>query len=119
MSKETKLYLPIKDFFTAFGYEVKSEINNCDVVAYREGENPIIIELKTKLSLDLIFQATRRLEITDRVYIAISDDIKSSRSSRFLIAIPSASSIIAPAGIPDLENIYPGSAIYTPSNLRL
>ena len=32
---ETALYAPIKAFLEGQGYEVKSEISNCDVVALR------------------------------------------------------------------------------------
>ena len=44
--KETDLYNPIKVFFEAKGYEVKAEVTDCDVVALKKDEEPIIIELK-------------------------------------------------------------------------
>ena len=46
--KETDLYNPIKVFFEAKGYEVKAEVTDCDVVALKKDEEPIIIELKKK-----------------------------------------------------------------------
>jgi hypothetical protein len=69
---ETDLYLPIKRFLETQGFEVKAEVHACDIVALREGEPPIIIELKTGLTLQLFYQAIDRYAITDTVYIAIA-----------------------------------------------
>ena len=55
--KETDLYHPIKRFFEESGYEVKAEITDCDVVAIKEGDAPIIIELKKVLSIDFLVQS--------------------------------------------------------------
>ena len=81
MSKETDLYLPIKKFFEANGYEVKAEITNCDVVARRNREPPVIIELKLNFSLELILQGIQRLSITEHVYIAVAKKEKNSKHS--------------------------------------
>jgi len=81
MIKEIEMYGPIKDFFRSLGYEVKAEIHNCDVVAHKSQETPIIIELKTQLSLDLIIQGVQRLSISDRVYIAVATHEKKSNNS--------------------------------------
>ena len=70
MIKETDLYQPVKDYFSNLGYEVKAEVNHCDVVAGRGDEELIIVELKTRLNLELILQAAERLKLSDRVYIA-------------------------------------------------
>ena len=69
---ETELYSPIKTFLEAQGYTVKAEINSCDVVAIRGDDPPVIIELKTGLTLQLLYQAIDRLSLTDAVYIAIA-----------------------------------------------
>jgi hypothetical protein len=69
---ETDLYLPIKRHLESQGYEVKSEIKGCDVVARRGDEPPLIVELKQAMSLALLYQAADRLTITDHVYIAIA-----------------------------------------------
>ena len=53
------------------GYEVKGEVGVCDVVATRNDEDPVIVELKTGFSLALFHQATERQSITDLVYIAV------------------------------------------------
>lgn len=68
--KETDLYYPIKRFFEDKGYKVKAEITNCDVVAIKEDDEPIIIELKKFLSIDLLTQGIDRQFISDNVYLA-------------------------------------------------
>lgn len=68
---ETDLYNPIKTFFQALGYEVKSEIGAADVVALRDGEPPVIVELKAGFSLTLLQQAVARQMVTDQVYVAV------------------------------------------------
>lgn len=68
---ETDLYNPIKLFLEEQGYEVKSEIGSADVVACRNLEDPVVIELKTGFSLSLFHQATARQALTDAVYIAV------------------------------------------------
>ena len=50
---EIDLYKPIKTYFERHGYVVKSEIKNCDVVAIKGDETPIIIEMKLNFSLTL------------------------------------------------------------------
>jgi len=68
--KETALYPPICTYLRNQGYEVKGEVEHCDVVAKRGTEPPLIVELKTKLNLELVLQAADRLSLTDSVYIA-------------------------------------------------
>lgn len=68
---ETELYGPVKAFLEAQGYEVKAEINGCDVVAVRGEEAPLIVELKTKFSLPLVLQGIDRQRLTDNVYLAV------------------------------------------------
>jgi hypothetical protein len=77
---ETDLYIPVKRFLEAQGYTVKSEIKSCDVVAVRGHEPPVIVELKTGLTLQLLYQAIDRLSMTDVVYIAISSPKRSVSS---------------------------------------
>ena len=69
--KETDLYAPVKLMLEGQGYEVKSEIGAADIVAVREGDEPLIVELKTGFSLSLFHQAIERQAITDAVYIAV------------------------------------------------
>ena len=68
---ETDLYRPVKAFFEALGYEVKAEIGAADVVALRDGDAPVVIELKTGFSLTLLQQGVARQKITDQVYVAV------------------------------------------------
>ena len=69
--QETELYPPIKAFLEAQGYDVKAEVGAADVVACRDGDDPVIVELKTGFSLALVHQAIARQSITDAVYIAV------------------------------------------------
>jgi hypothetical protein len=67
---EVELYDPIKRFLEAQGYVVKGEIGPCDIVALRDDEGLVVVELKQRLSLALILQAVDRLTVSDAVYIA-------------------------------------------------
>lgn len=70
--QETDLYLPVKAFLEAQGFEVKSEVAGADVVGLRADDpDPVIVELKLAMSLQLLNQALERLKITDFVYLAI------------------------------------------------
>lgn len=69
--KETELYPPIKAWLEARGFEVKAEIGACDVMACRDGEDPVIVELKTGFSLSLFHQGIDRLRVSDSVYVAV------------------------------------------------
>lgn len=81
--QETELYAPIKAFLEAQGYEVKAEVGAADVVACRENEDPVVIELKTGFSLSLVHQAVARQAITDVVYLAVPR----KAGKRFLTAL--------------------------------
>jgi hypothetical protein len=70
--RETDLYPPVKDFLERQGYDVKSEVSNCDVVAVRGEEEPVVVELKTAFTLPLVFQALKRQSMTDLVYVAFA-----------------------------------------------
>lgn len=68
---ETELYAPVKSWLQELGYEVKSEIGAADVVALKDGQEPLIVELKTSFSLTLLQQAVMRQTISDSVYVAV------------------------------------------------
>ncbi|MGH1419008.1 MAG: DUF2161 domain-containing phosphodiesterase [Hyphomicrobiaceae bacterium] len=68
---ETELYLPVKAYLVAQGYDVKGEVGAVDIVAVKEGDEPIIVELKTGFTLSLFHQAIARQAVTDAVYIAV------------------------------------------------
>ena len=82
MEYEVDLYKPVKDFFTAEGYDVYGEVNDCDVVAVKEDEL-IIVELKLRLNLELVMQATKRQRLSDQVYVAIPKPKLSFRSQKW------------------------------------
>ena len=86
---ETDLYSPIKLFLEGQGYAVKGEIGRCDIVALREGEDPVVVEMKTRFSLDLVFQAVERLSVTDKVYVAIEHGKKTlwARKSKDILRL--------------------------------
>lgn len=69
-ARESDLYAPVRDYLLGQGYEVKAEVEHCDVVARRPGEPPVVVELKRHLNLELILQAVDRLKVTDAVYVA-------------------------------------------------
>jgi len=80
--KESDLYFPLKQFLEAQNYEVKGEIQNCDVMAVRDKEAPIIVELKVSLNLDVILQSVERLSLTSKVYIGVPKSCKSLKRRR-------------------------------------
>lgn len=69
--READLYPPLKALLEDRGFEVKGEIGRCDVTAIREGEEPLLVELKLKLNLALLLQAADRLALTPRVYLGV------------------------------------------------
>ena len=70
---ESDLYPPLKDYLERQGYEVKGEVHDCDVVAIRHSEQPVLIELKLTLNLTVLLQAIEHLAITDKVYVGIPE----------------------------------------------
>lgn len=70
MMSESDLYGPIKDWFEIKGFEVRGEVNHCDLVAKRD-DDVIIVELKIKPSLKILYQAVDRFALTETVYIGL------------------------------------------------
>jgi hypothetical protein len=75
---ETLLYPVVKRFLEAAGFQVKGEVNGCDVVAVRDGPvqdgqklKLVIVEMKLGFSLDLVLQATDRMRAADEVWLAV------------------------------------------------
>ncbi len=69
--RETDLYVPVKRMLEGQGYTVKGEVGAVDVVAVRDGDEPVIVELKAVFSLSLFHQAIQRQSICDAVYVAV------------------------------------------------
>lgn len=74
--KESDLYLPVKRFLESQDYEVKGEVQDCDALAVRGEEAPVVVELKLSLNLDVVLQAVDRLSLTPKVYIGIPKQCK-------------------------------------------
>ena len=79
--RETELYPPIKSYLENQGYEVKSEIKGCDVIAVRGSEAPVIVELKTSFNLTLLFQGIDRQALSEDVYMAFAIPHKLKRTN--------------------------------------
>lgn len=69
--RESDLYPAVKGFLEAQGYIVKSEIGACDVLAVREDEPPVVVEMKLSFSLALVMQGIARQSLFDAVYLAV------------------------------------------------
>jgi hypothetical protein len=72
--QETDLFLPIKAYLEAQGYQVYSEVRGADLLAKKGSEKEeewIAIEMKTKMSLKLLNQGVARQESFDSVYLAL------------------------------------------------
>jgi hypothetical protein len=69
--READLYLPVKRFLESQHYEVKGEVRECDVLAIRGDEDPVVVELKLSLNLGVILQAVDRLALTSKVYLGV------------------------------------------------
>jgi hypothetical protein len=83
--KEIDLYDPVKRFLESQGYEVKGEIRECDIMAVRGTEDPVVVELKLAFSLDVLLQAVNRLSISSVVYIGIPSSCRAFRKRRYRI----------------------------------
>lgn len=70
--RETDLYPPIKQFLERQGYVVKSEVGPADVVAVRDADPPVLVELKLRFSLTLFHQGIMRLKVANDVYLAVA-----------------------------------------------
>jgi hypothetical protein len=70
---ETALYPTVKRFLEELGFQVKGEVNGCDIVAVRDGEPPrlAIVEMKLGFNLDLLLQAVDRMRAADEVWLAV------------------------------------------------
>jgi hypothetical protein len=70
---ETSLYPPVKRFLQSAGFDVKGEVQGCDIVAVRAGI-PLtlaIVEMKLGFTLELLLQAIDRMRPADEVWLAV------------------------------------------------
>ena len=70
--RETELYLPVKEYLEELGFKVDAEVKGCDVVASLDSKL-IMVELKNRFSLKLLYQAVERQELSKTVYVAIGN----------------------------------------------
>lgn len=85
--REVDLYQPVKSLLEAQGYDVKGEVVDCDVVAVRGEEDPIIVELKTNFSLELVLQGVARQTISQDVYLAVGKIAGGRRRRQNVLAL--------------------------------
>jgi len=85
--KESDLYAPLKTYLESQGYTVKSEIGPADIMAIREGEPPVIVEMKTALNLALILQGVARQSLFADVYLAVPQPPKWTHRYKDLTAL--------------------------------
>jgi hypothetical protein len=71
MMRESDLYAPVKTFLEGQGYTVKAEIGDCDLLARRADDPPVVVELKLTFSLALVMQGVARQTMFDHVYLAV------------------------------------------------
>lgn len=79
--REEELYAPVKAFLERQGYDVKAEVQGCDLVARRGDEPPVIVELKMAFTLPLVLQGVDRLALSRNVYLAVADSARSTPRS--------------------------------------
>jgi hypothetical protein len=79
--QEYELYQPIKSLLELQGFTVKGEVIDMDIFAMKE-DYLIAVELKTNITLKIIYQAIERQKICNKVYIGLPiEAVKSHKSS--------------------------------------
>jgi len=96
VKEEAELYEPVKRYFEAQGYEVKSEVLHCDLVAVKRNlytdadeagyaqaapessEEIIIVEMKRTFNLALLLQGVERLRMNPLVTLVVERNRKKS-----------------------------------------
>lgn len=79
---EHEMYEPVKNWLEARGMEVQAEVADADVVGTIRDEDEAlltVVELKTKICLELFLQAAERLKWADIVYIALPHTCKMTK----------------------------------------
>jgi hypothetical protein len=69
--REAELYPALKAYLEGQGYTVKAEIGACDILARRGDQPPLVVEMKTTFSLQLVMQGVARQSLFDMVYLAV------------------------------------------------
>lgn len=79
---EEDMYTPVCNYLKESGYEIRGEVKDCDIAAYRD-EKLTVVELKRAFNLKLIYQAIDRQDFAQSVYIAIGRSNKGMRDTNF------------------------------------
>ena len=79
---EEDMYVPVCDYLKENGYDVRGEVKNCDIAAYKE-DMLTVVELKKAFNLKLIYQAVERQDFAQSVYVAIGRSGKGMRDGNF------------------------------------
>jgi len=69
--REEDLYGPVKAHLQGVGYEVRAEVQGCDVVGVRDGQ-VVAVEMKIAFGVPVLQQALDRLPACDLVYVAVA-----------------------------------------------
>lgn len=85
--QESALYPPVKAFLEAQGFEVKAEIGALDILACRDGDPPVVVEMKLALNLPLILQGVARQGVFADVYLAVPQPAKWTHRYKDLVAL--------------------------------
>jgi hypothetical protein len=80
--KESELYEPIKDLFIKQGFQVKAEVKDIDILASKD-DCYIAVELKTAISIKLIYQAIDRQKTMDMVYVGLPKSALPKQRKRY------------------------------------
>ncbi len=67
---ERDMHEPLRQYLMGRGFEVRAEVNSCDLVAQKPGLL-VVVEMKRHLSFDLLAQALERQRYADIVYLGI------------------------------------------------
>jgi hypothetical protein len=123
-TRETELYPAIKSFLEGQGYEVKAEIGAVDVCAIRDGEPPVIVEMKLNFTLSLVHQGVARQAITDDVYLAIPRGkgarfLKSLKDNKVLCRRLGIGLITVRLGKTDLVEVHLDPLPFSPRKSKL
>lgn len=81
--KESDLYPALKTYLEGQGYTVKAEIGDCDILARRGDDPPMVVEMKLSFSLALVMQGIARQTLVDTVYLAVPKSSDKGWSLRY------------------------------------
>ncbi|RIX52976.1 hypothetical protein D3P08_09985 [Paenibacillus nanensis] len=77
VNREEELYEPIKRYYEKQGFQVKSEVMHCDLVAIHPSRNEtVIVEMKKTFNLALLLQGIERLRLNSDVVLAVERNRK-------------------------------------------